>query len=138
MGPHCKDKRKVMSQSYSDIKEGHREGFTGNIRNSSAYVYSHHPGTHRSHVNTCRMFSHLRLVHRDTGHPLCSCLMWSPPHCSYRAHSHALCPAHNSQAMSQERKDYGLVAYAHTRMFSKSHTHKIFHRLIMFSAHVCF
>lgn len=80
----------------------------------SRRVYSHHPGTHRSRVNTCRMFSHRHLVYRDTGHPLYSCLMWSPPHCSCRAHSHALCPAHNSQAGTGHTAGLSLEVCNHT------------------------
>lgn len=72
-------------------------------------------------MNTCHIFFQPRLVHSDTGHPLCSCLMWSPPHCSYRAHSQALCSTHSSQAGSRKRKNHELVAHKHIGMSSKSH-----------------
>lgn len=80
----------------------------GNMRYSSAYVCSHHPGMHRSHVNTCHTVSQRHLVHSDTVLPLCSCQIWSLPHCSYRARSRALCPTHNSQTVSQKRKNHGV------------------------------
>lgn len=80
---------------------------TVSIMSSKAYVYSRHPGMHRSHAHTCRTFSQRHLVHSDTGLPLCRHPTRSPTRCSYRAGSRALCPSHDSRAVSQKGRHCG-------------------------------